>query len=125
MVQLIGDDGVLFQHQGLEDCAVGVEAAGIELGILHAKELGELGFQFRMDVLLAADEAHGGHAEAMGVHDVLGGLPQGGMIGQAQVVVGAEADHVLPVGHHLGLLGRRDGPLGLEEALVTQFLCLG
>ena len=125
VVQLVGDDGVVLAHQGLEDGAVGVEAAGVELGVLHAEEFGQPGFQLGVDVLLPADEPHGGHAEAVGVHDVLGGLAQGRMVGQAQVVVRAEADHLLAVRDHLRLLGRGDGALDLEQALLAELLGLG
>ena len=48
------------------------------------------GFQFQVQVLGAADEAHAGHAEAARVHGVLGGGDDVRVVGQAQVVVGAE-----------------------------------
>ena len=64
MVQLVGDDGVLGPQQGLEEAAVGVEAGGIEDGVLHAHELGDARLQLLVDVLGAADEADGGEAEA-------------------------------------------------------------
>lgn len=43
-----------------------------------------------MDVLCAADEAHGGEAETVFIECVVGGLDDFGMIGEAEVVVGAE-----------------------------------
>ncbi len=124
VVQRIADDGVLLAHQAFEDGAVGIEAARVQLGVLEAQEGGQLLLQLPVDVLGAADEAHRGHAEAVPIHHGLAGRDHLGVVGQAQVVVGAEADHILAVGLHLGLLGRGDDALSLVEPGLLQQLDL-
>ena len=74
VVQRVGDDRVLFAQQRFEQAAVGVEAGGVEDGVLGAEEFGDLRFQLLVQVLRAADEAHRGHAEAVRVQRVLRGL---------------------------------------------------
>ena len=52
-----------------------------------------------VDVLRAADEAHRGHAvAALGRAPSRGGGEHGRMVGQAEVVVGAEVEQLAPVG---------------------------
>lgn len=104
-----------------EDAAVGVEAAGEQDGVLGAEELRDAFFQGQVQVLGAADEAHAGHAEAAGVHGVLGGGDDVRVVGEAQVVVGAEVQHVRAALAELARLDvaglrRVDVPLGLEQA---------
>ena len=42
VVQLVGDHRVLGPQQGLEETAVGVEAGGVEDGVVHAQKLRQL-----------------------------------------------------------------------------------
>jgi hypothetical protein len=66
--------------------------------------------------LRAADEAHRGHAVAVAVERGLRGLAQFFIVGEAQIVVGAEIEHPAAVGLDLGRLHRGDDALRLEEA---------
>jgi hypothetical protein len=86
-----------FAQQRLEQAAVGVEAGGVEDRVLGAEEGGDLRFQLLVQVLGAADEAHRGHAEAVRVERLLGGGDHGRVVGQAEVVVGAEVQHLAAV----------------------------
>ncbi|MNN11252.1 hypothetical protein D3C81_1242050 [compost metagenome] len=71
-----------------------------------------------MQVLGAADEAHRGHAEAVAVQRVLGGLDQVRVVGQAQVVVGAEIQHrAAVVQGDFRRLRAGDDAFGLEQPL--------
>ena len=108
VVEGIGDDGILFGEEGLEDTAVGVEAGGVEDGVLGAEELGDLLLKLLVEVLAAADEADGSHAEAAGVHALLGGGDELGVVGEAEVVVGAEVEALLALHHDFGALGALD-----------------
>ena len=112
VVQLVGDDGVLGAQQGLEQAAVGVEAAGIEDGVVHAQERSQPLFQFLVDGLGAADEPHAGQPEPVLVIAGLGGGDELRVVGQAQVVVGAHVEHGAGLGGvDAGPLGRGDDPL--------------
>ena len=108
VVEGVADDGVLFGEQGFEHAAVGVEAGGVEDGVLGAEELGDLLLELLMQVLAAADEADRGHTEATGIHALLGGGDKLRVVGQTQVVVGAEVEALLALHHDLGTLGALD-----------------
>ncbi|KAG1589101.1 hypothetical protein G6F46_014651 [Rhizopus delemar] len=66
MVQRVGDDRVVLAQQRFEQATVGVEAGGIEDRVLLAEEVGALLLQLLVQILGATDEAHRGHAEAVG-----------------------------------------------------------
>ena len=120
VVECVGDDRVVLAQQRLVQAAVGIEAGGVEDGVLGAEELRDLRFQLLVQVLRAADEAHAGHAEAVGIQRLLGGGDYLGVIRQAQVVVGAEVEHLAPTLQlDLGRLRRNDDALGLEQALLA------
>ena len=120
--QAVGDHHVLLVQDGFEDAGVGVHAGGEEDGVFGAQEFGQLGFQFLVDVLGAADEAHRGHAVAAGVQSFPGRFDHVGVGGEAEVVVGAHVDHVLALGAgrkfdvDLGVLRGADDAFFLEYA---------
>ena len=116
VVEGIGDDGVLIGQEGFEDTAVGVEAGSIEDGVLGAEELGDFLLQFLVQVLAAADEADGGHTVAAGVHTLLGGFDELGIVGEAEVVVGAEVEALLAFHHDFGALGALDDAFVFVQA---------
>ncbi len=79
-----------------------------------------------MLLLRAADEAHRRHAVAIAVERRLRGVAQLLVVGEAEIVVGAEVEHLLPAGHlDLGRLHGGDHPLGLVEAGGFQPVELG
>ena len=79
-----------------------------------------------MDLLGTANEPHAGHAVAPAVERTFGGGDDTRVVGQAEVIVGAEVED-LPVARHLdtGLLGREDDTLGLKEPCRADFFQLG
>src|SRR5207248_857438 len=90
MVQLVAEDGVFFAEQRLKQAAVGVEAARVEDGVVLAEEAGQGSFQLAVQLLRAADEADRRQAVAVASQPLVGGLDDGGMVGETEVVVGAE-----------------------------------
>src|SRR5262249_7946721 len=78
--------------------AAAVEAGRVEDRVLGAHELGDALLQRAVQVLRAADEAHGRQAVPAAVERAMRGLEDGGMRGQAEVVVGAEHQHAAAVG---------------------------
>ena len=86
---------------------------GIEDGVLGAEEGGDFFLELFVQGLGAADEAHGGHAEAPAVERGPGGGDHLGMVGEAEVVVGAHVDHRAPVLEADGGVLR-----GIDEALA-------
>ena len=92
VVEAVGNDCVGFVEQRLEHAAVGVETGGEDDRVLLAEVAGDRMLELAMERLRAADEAHGRHAEAELVHCVLRRGDHLGMIGEAEVIVGAEID---------------------------------
>ena len=123
VVQGVADHRVVFAEDGLEQPGVGVEARQIEDRVVHAEEGGEPGLEVFVHGLRPADEAHRRHAEAPIVERLLGRLDQRRMVRQAEVVVGAEVDHLASARHRdRRRLRRGDDALGLVEAAVAQRL---
>ena len=116
MVEGVADDRVFGPEDGLEQAGVGVEAGGIEDGVPGAEEIADPRLQGLVDGLGAADETHRRQAEAVLVQTGLGGLDERRMVGQAEIVVGAEIDHVRAVGEgDFRRLGRGDDTFVLIE----------
>ena len=69
-----------------------------------------------MDLLGAADEANRGHAVAPAIERFFRGRDDRGMVGQAEVVVGAEVEDIRPAGHsYMSALRSGDDSLGFVE----------
>ena len=122
VVEGVGDDGVLLGEQWLEDTAVGVEAGGVENGVLGVEEAADGGLQLLVDVLGAADEAHAGHAVAAAVHHPLGALDEARVVAETQVVVGTEIQDFLAGYLDGGSLRALDEALVLVETGLADFL---
>ena len=121
MVERIGDDGVLGAQKGLEQTRVRVEATGKQDGVLHPQEFAQTCFEPLVRKLGAADEPNRRHAEAVLGQRIPCGFDQTGVIGEPQVVVGAQIDAGGPgLKRHLALLGRGDDLLLLEQAVGLQ-----
>ena len=121
MVERVADHRVLGTEERLEQAAVGVEAGGVEDRVLRAEEPGDSALQFLMNALGAADEAHRGHAVAVGLQALVGGLHYLGVAREAQVVVGAEVEDRLraSLDPDLGALVPEDRPFLLEQPLLA------
>ncbi len=117
VVERVGDDGVVGAEQRLEEAAVGVEARAEEDRVLGAEEGREALLELLVQRLRAADEPHRRHAESPLLECVPGGLDHGRMVGEAEVVVGAEVEQAAhPLHLDVGRLGRFEHELALVEA---------
>ena len=131
MVEGVAYDGVVLVEQCAEEAAVGIEARAIENGVVGLEVVGYGSLKFLVDVLRAAYEAHARHAVAALFHHLHGSVDEARVVAQAQVVVGAEVEHV-GLGLHLdgGSLWGRDqsfflveaGSLGVGEFLLQMLL---
>ncbi len=117
VVEFVTDHGVLGGEERFEGAAVGIEAGRVEDRVLGAEKRAEAFFQLGVDFLRAADEAHGGEAVAPAVERGVGGGDDFGIIGEAEIVVGAEIQNLASTrdGDVSGLR-RRDQALALGEA---------
>ena len=82
---------------------------------LGAEELAEPPLQLDVDLLRAADEAHRGHPVAPAVERLVGGGDHRRVVGEAEVVVGAEVDQLRAGEADVAALGRGDRPLRLAQ----------
>src|SRR5690606_1548032 len=73
------------------------------------------GFQLLVQFVGAADEAHGGHAGPVFPERLDAGGDHFGIVGEAEIIVGAEIDHGPAADRHLALLRRSDDHFGLVE----------
>ena len=118
VVQRIRDDRVLGAQEALEQTRVGVETTGEEDRVFHAQEIAQPLFQTLVGKLGAADEPDRRHAESVFAQRLPGGLDQPGVVGQTQIVVGAQIDAGrTTLKSDLPLLRRGDDLLLLEQAL--------
>src|SRR5262245_17928624 len=95
MVELIADDGVFIAEDRLEEPAVGVPARTVKDRVVLAEEASDTAFELLVNLLRTANEPHRGHAVAEFLQAFGGGSNNLGVIGKAEVVVGAEVDDVL------------------------------
>ena len=116
VVQGVADDRALLVEERLEEPRVGVEARGVEDRVVHPEEAGDALLELLVDVLRAADEAHRRHAEAVVVEALLRRRDQLGVIAEAEVVVGAEVQHLALLHLDPGALRAEDHSLVLVEA---------
>ena len=94
VVEAVGNDRVGFVEQRLEHAAIGVETGRESDRVVLAEVLGDRLLERAMERLRAADEAHRGHAEAEFVHRPPGGGDDIGVVGEAEIIVGAEIDRL-------------------------------
>ncbi len=85
-------------------------------GVLRAEECGEPVLQLLVQRLRAADEAHRGEAVAPLVERLAGGLRDGRMLREAEVIVRAKVEHGLAAADaDVRVLRRGDDALALVE----------
>jgi len=77
-------------EERLEQAAVGVEARRVEDRVFHAEELAQRGLKVFMDLLCAANEADARMPVAPLIQRLVGGGDDFRMIGQPEVVIGAQ-----------------------------------
>ena len=125
VVQSIGDDGVVGTEQRFKHTAVGIEASSVKDGVFRAEELSNLGFQLLVEVLATTDEADRSHTIATGIHAVLGGLNQFGVVGEAEIIVCTEVEAHLAANHDFSALCALDDAFTFIKAIgfnLSQFL---
>src|SRR5262249_32619620 len=118
--QLVGEDRGLVAEGGLEQPAVGVPAGRVEDGGLLLQEGGDGRLQLVWQVLGAAGEADAGDTGTIAFQAVLCGGDDGGVVGQSEVVVGAEVEDVPGGDSDVGALGRLDLAFLFVQALAAQ-----
>ena len=120
VVEGVGNDCVFLAEQRLEQPAIGVEAGGEQDGVVLLQIAGDRFLEAAVERLRPADEAHRGHAEAELVHRPARRGNDLRVIGEAEIVVGAQVDEVAPAAlclHlHMAALRSGDQALRLEEA---------
>ena len=123
MVERVRDDGVVGPEQRLEQAPVGVEAGAEEDRVLGAEERRQPLLELLVQRLCAADEPHRGHPEAPALERVARSLDHGRMVGETEVVVGAEVEQA-PHPLHLDVrrLRRLEDELALVEPCLPQLV---
>ena len=100
-----------------EQAAVGIEAGRVKYGVFFFQETRQGAFELLVQILRAADEPNRGKPVAESLQAIRRCLDNGRMIGQAQVIVGAEIDDFCAADANGGALFA----LKLSFALVEAF----
>ena len=105
VVELVGEDEVLFAEDGADGAGVGGESALKDDAGLDVLEARNLFFELHVDAHGSGDGAHRARAHAEGARGGEGGFNELGMVGQAKVVVAGQVDDLAAVVvAHRGLL---------------------
>ncbi len=104
VVELVGEDDLTAARQRGDRAGVGQVAGAEEQRGLRALELGQPSLQLRVDRHRAGDQARRARAGSQRQGGIGGRAPQPRVVGQSEVVVGAEQQHRPAVEHDLGAL---------------------
>ena len=117
MVKLVADNGVAFAEDGFEEAAIGVEARGIQNGVFRFQKITDFFLERLVQILRAAYEADGSEAKPVFIERFMRCLDERRVIGEAEVIIGAQIDHLAPVGEtHERALRAGDEPFALQQA---------
>ncbi len=94
VVQPVADNRIVRTQKRLEKARICIEARVVEDGILLLVEVGQRILQLLMHRLRTADKPHARHAKAIRINALLRRLHDGGVVGQPQIIVGAEVNHI-------------------------------
>jgi hypothetical protein len=127
VIELVRDDRVLLAEEHFEEAAVRIETGRIENRVVRSEELRHCALELLVEILRSADEPHGREAQTSGMHRVARRFDELLVVREAEIVVGAEIEHLLPRLHlDLGSLLGDDNPLELVEPgsldLLERFL---
>ena len=115
MVQLVYHREIAFADQSGDDAEVHLVAGSVDQGGFPALEGRYLPFQLHVQDGISVEEAGAGHAGAETLHRVDGSLLHAGVIGQPEVVVGAEHYEFLALDAYFGgLFGFEFFEIGID-----------
>ena len=115
VVQGIGDNRIFRAEQGFKQAAVSIKAGGVENRIFHTEKIGQLLLKRFMAVLGPADKTHGGHTEAVAIHAAFRGGNQFRVVREAEIVIGAEVNHLASADGDIRLLRRSNNPFFFKQ----------
>ena len=90
MVQLVDYREIALADQGGDHTQVHLVAGGVDKGGFPALESGKFPLQLHVQYRVAVEEARPGHAGTVFLYRVYGGLFHPVVVGQPQVIIGAE-----------------------------------
>ena len=117
MVQAVRNNRILLTQQRLKQPAIGVKTGGKQNGILHPEKPRQARLQSPVQILRAANEPDRGHAIAMARHRRLCCRHQSRIIGQPQIIVGAESQHPPPANGDMRPLCTLDQAFTLHQPI--------
>ena len=97
VIQLVGNDQIVFAENRRDGTGVGREAGLEHHAGFHFLEARDLLFQVQVHLHSAGDGAHGAGADAECARGVNGGAAELGMGCEAEIIIGAEVDDFLAV----------------------------
>ena len=123
VIELVRDDRVLLEDDRLKQTLVRVPARAVQDRILGAEKFGDALLELTVNRLRAADEAHRGEPVSVVALRFLRGFNDRRVIGESEVVVGGEHDHLpFSLDFHHRALRRFQRQLALQRARFRHFL---
>ena len=116
MIEGITDNEIFRSVNGLKEASIGIKATGEEDGVLSEVIIWDNAFQLFMDVLCSADKSDGTHSETVRIEGFFCGFDEPWMVGEAEVIIGAEVGDLFAVWFDGRPLGRGDDSFGLVGA---------
>src|SRR5574344_1240259 len=109
MVQLIIYDIVLTARQGRDYTRIHIEARRINQRILLANELGQLAFQFKMNIKSSIQETGPGTTRTIFLCSSNSGFLDSWVVGQSHIAVRAKHKDLLATHNHFAILRTFNG----------------
>jgi len=125
VVQFVSEDGVALIEKRLEQTAVGVEAGGIENGIVFPQKARDVAFQLLVQLLRATDETDRSQAIAIAAQAFVRRFYDGRMVGESQVIVRTEIDNLAVTDANGRALRALEQAFTFVESTGTQVFKLG
>ena len=97
MRQLVDQDEIFRSRERWDDAEIGEVAGAEHAGRLGSFDAGEAGFELAKQRIIAGDETRGAAARAVTLDRRDGGGLDGGMMGEAQIVVAGEGEKAAAV----------------------------
>jgi hypothetical protein len=120
MVEPVGEHRVVTADQRWDDSQIGHVAGREQQGAGKSRKRGELLFERGVRGEVATDQMRGAAADTPGAGAGAGGFDHGRVVGQAQVVIAAEADQILASNPCLRAAGKFKRTAAALESLALQ-----
>jgi len=120
VVEFVGEDDIFAPDKGGDGRQVGAEAALETDDGFRAFKLRQFLLQLQVQLHRPCDSPNGTRTDAKFVNGFLGGFLQRGVVAKAEIVIGAQVQHALPVHYNPSPLRAFQRPNGHEQPFLLK-----